>query len=183
MKKFVLPALILFIGVIAAAFTFNHKKEKVESGIKWLTWQQAVELNKTQPKKFFIDVYTDWCGWCKVMDKNTFTDAKTAEYMQKNFHCIKLDAEGKEPIDFNGHKFEFVAQGNRGVHTLAYSLLDGQMSYPTVVYLTEKFERVLISPGYKTPEKIMPELRFTAEEAFRNKSFDDFLKTANSNGQ
>lgn len=46
--------------------------------IRWYSIEEAVELNSKSKakdkKKFFIDVYTDWCGWCKKMDANTFTD-------------------------------------------------------------------------------------------------------------
>lgn len=177
MKRILIPALLLIMGGITiTAFTFKNNETKPVAAVKWLTWQEAVELNKTQPKKMLVDVYTDWCGWCKVMDKETFPNAEVAEYLNKNFHCIKLDAEMKETIEFNGHKFEHIAgTGRGGVHTLAYSLLDGNMSYPTIVYLTEKFERVVISPGYKKPNQIMPELKFTAEEIYKTKSFEQYV--------
>jgi thioredoxin-related protein len=61
------------------------------------------------------------------------------------------------------------------VHTLAYTLMDGQMSYPTIVYLTEKFELVAISPGYKKPVQLLSELKFSAENIYLKKSFQDFM--------
>jgi thioredoxin-related protein len=180
MKRLIFPALILLLcGLTFAAFTTKKENAKPTESVKWYTWQEAVELNKKEPKKLLVDVYTSWCGWCKVMDKETFTDPKVAEYLTKNYYCVKLDAEMKEAIEFNGHKFEHIAgQGRGGVHTLAYSLLDGQMSYPTIVYLTEKFERVVISPGYKKPNQLMPELKFTAEEAFKTKTFEEYMGQA-----
>ena len=42
--------------------------------VKWITFQEAIKLNETTPKKIFIDVYTNWCGWCKKMDQTTFKD-------------------------------------------------------------------------------------------------------------
>ncbi|NJN34452.1 MAG: DUF255 domain-containing protein [Saprospiraceae bacterium] len=143
--------------------------------MKWLTWQEAVELNKKQPKKILVDVYTDWCGWCKVMDRETFTNDTVATFLAEKFYCVKLDAEMKDAIDFNGHKFEYIAgQGRGGVHTLAYSLLDGQMGYPTIVYLTENYERVVISPGFKRPVQLMSELKFTADEVYKNKTWQEY---------
>jgi thioredoxin-related protein len=181
MKRIIMPALILLLGGITiTAFTFNKETTpKPVETVTWYTWQEAVELNKKQPKKLLVDVYTSWCGWCKVMDKETFTDPKIAEYLNKNYYCIKLDAEMKETIEFGGQKFEHIAGvGRGGVHNFAYSLLDGQMSYPTIVYLTEKFERVVISPGYKKPNQLMPELKFTAEEAFKTKTFEAYMGEA-----
>ena len=183
MKKYILPIILGTITLIAVSFTTkksNVKPSIVSEKITWYSWQQAVELNKTTPKKLLVDVYTDWCGWCKVMDKQTFPNDTVADYLNKYYYCVKLDAEGRDTIRFSNQTFVYITPekggGRNGIHTLAYSLLDGQMSFPTLVYLTEKMERVAISPGYKTPEKLMPELRFTAEEAFRTKTFENFMK-------
>ncbi len=175
MKKFFLPVFALLISSLAmTAFSFKNT-EPEPTKVKWLTWQEAFDLNKKEPKKILVDVYTDWCGWCKVMDRETFTDPKIAEYLTKNFYCVKLDAEMKESIDFNGHKFEYIAnQGRNGVHTLAYSLLDGNMGYPSIVYLTETYERVSISPGYKKPDQLIPELKYAAENIYKTKSWQDY---------
>ncbi len=171
MKKYLVFVFTALVGFQAWA---------QQSKVQWLTFEEAVEKSKTEKRKIFIDVYTDWCGWCKVMDKETFTNDTIAAYLAKNFHCVKLDAEMKEAIEFNGHKFEYIAgQGRGGVHTLAYSLLDGQMSYPTIVYLTEKYERVAISPGFKKPPQLLPELKFSAENIYLKKSFQDFMTAGN----
>lgn len=177
MKK-IQTSLFVFAVLALSAFTFSHKNESSAEKVKWLTWQEAVELNKKAPKKIMVDVYTDWCGWCKVMDRETFTDDKVSEYLTKNFYCVKLDAEMKESINFNGHKFDYIPnQGRNGVHTLAYSLLDGNMGYPSIVYLTETFERVSISPGYKKPDQLMNELKFTAEEIYKKQSWNDYVNS------
>ena len=81
--------------------------------VRWLSWDEAAKLAETEknPKKIFIDVYTDWCGWCKKMDKDTFQNAEVAKYMSKNYYMVKLDGEGKEPIVFRGKTFKFVPSG------------------------------------------------------------------------
>jgi thioredoxin-related protein len=183
MKKHFLAFSVLAIAVIAASFTLRHNEPKPKTEgqtVTWYSWQEAMELNKTMPKKLLVDVYTDWCGWCKVMDKQTFPNDTIAEYLNKHYYCIKLNAEMRDSIQFSGTTFIWVSPekggGRNGIHTLAYSLLDGKMSYPTIVYLNEKLERVIISPGYKKPEQLLPELRFTAEEIYKSKSWDDFMK-------
>ena len=182
MKKYILPIILGTITLIAVSFTIkksNAKSPAVSEKITWYSWQQAVELNKTTPKKLLVDVYTDWCGWCKVMDKETFPNDTIADYLNKNFYCVKLNAEMRDSIQFAGNTFIWMSPekggGRNGIHTLAYSLLDGQMSYPTIVYLSEKFERIVISPGYKKPAQLLPELRFTAEEIYKTKSWNDYM--------
>ena len=170
-------SLVVFASLLLAFCAFTHRSPQTEvteptevataDKINWYSFEEAVELNKTQPKKFLVDVYTDWCGWCKVMDKKTFTDEKVKAYVNEHFYAVKLNAEQKETINFNNNEFKYIpSAGKRGIHTLAYSLLDGKMSYPSIVYLNEKFERIAIAPGYKKPEQIMEELKFAAEEQY-----------------
>ena len=169
-------ALIVFAGIALTSFTANDTVAKVE----WLSWEEAAKRNETNPKKIFVDVYTSWCGWCKVMDKKTFTDPKVAAYLKEHFYAVKLDAESRDAINFRGDKFEFVEiEGSRrgGIHMLAYSLLEGKMSYPTVVTLNEKFERIAISPGFKEAPMMYNELKFAAEEHYKNSNFNEFMAT------
>ncbi len=180
MKKsfLVLSAAVLFIGLAAFTFVPNAAPApKTEGdGIQWMTFEQAVALNKTAPKKFVIDVYTDWCGWCKVMDRETFTKPEVIKYVSDNYYAVKLNAEQKEDIIFDGKTYPFVAQGRSGYHTFAASLLDNNMGYPTLVYLTEKFERVVISPGFKKPEQLMKELKFTGENNYAKMTWEQYMK-------
>jgi thioredoxin-related protein len=171
-------------GLIICASIFilmafkSHINKYPLSKVNWMTWEQAVNANKIKKKKIFIDVYTDWCGWCKVMDKETFANDTVVTYLNQNFYAVKLDAEQKEKIIFQNNTFEYVLpeEGNRGVHTLAYALLDGKMSYPTVVYLTEEFERIMVSPGYKQKTQLMKELIYSNEELYKTKSWDLYSK-------
>lgn len=145
--------------------------------INWMSWEEAVEANKKEPKKVFIDVYTDWCGWCKKMDKTTFMNPDIVKAINEDFYAIKFDAEQKEVINFNGAEFKFINQGRRGVHQLAYALLDGRLGYPAFVFLDEEFSRIMISPGYKQVDQLIKELDFSATGAYKEKSWEDFSKS------
>jgi thioredoxin-related protein len=143
-------------------------------GINWISWQEAVELSQTQPKKIFVDVYTDWCGWCKKMDASTFADAEVVKYVNDHFYAVKLNAEMKDEILFKDHTFKWVNTGRNGIHTLAYSLLEGKMSYPSFVMMNESFDRIAIMPGYKQPEQLLKDLRFAADEVYKKKSWEEY---------
>ena len=127
-------------------------------GIKWITWDEAVKANEQDPKLLFIDVYTDWCGWCKVMDRKTFTDPQVIKHINDNYYAVKFNAESEPPVSFRGQEFKVVEGGRRGIHTLAYALLDGELSYPSCVYLNSEFQRVTISKGFKEAEPFLAEL-------------------------
>jgi len=173
-------ALILCLGLSSLAFVdpfYGPDDENVEDTITWYSWDEAMELQKENPKKLFIDVYTDWCGWCKRMDKTTFKDKKVAEVMNEHFYAVKFNAEQKESIKYKDHTLKYLPNaGRRGVHELAYALLDGRMGYPSFVYLDENGDRITISPGYKDAKAIKKELTFVGEEHYKSKSYDDFSK-------
>ena len=160
-KSILLVALsILILGGIYAFSIVNPVENSTDNTkIKWYTLEEAIELNKTNKKKFAIDIYTSWCHWCKVMDKETFTDASVIEYMNEHFYAIKFDGEYKENITFQGKEFKFVNAGRRGINTLAYFLLDGRAAYPTIVYLDEDLNKVKVSPGFKKPDQMVEELK------------------------
>jgi len=62
-----------------------------------LTWQTSLAAGSAQAKlehKYVLaDVYTDWCGWCKRLDRDVFTNTKVVKYLEKDFVCVKVNAE------------------------------------------------------------------------------------------
>jgi thioredoxin-related protein len=163
---------ILLFLVLLVATSFRLPKE--ESPVKWLTFEQAVEKAKVEKRKIFIDVYTDWCGWCKVMDKNTFSEPRIAKILNENFYPVKLDAEQREDIVYAGHTFKFVESGRNGYHQLAASLLNNKLSYPTVVFLDEDFRIIQPLPGYQKPEEFHKIVQFIGEDHFKKISWTDW---------
>lgn len=146
--------------------------------VKWLSWNEASKLAETdaQPKKIFIDIYTDWCGWCKKMDKDTFQDPKVATYMADNFYMVKLDGEGNEPIEFRGKTYNFVPSGRNGYHEFAAALMNGRMSYPTTVFLDEKMNMLSPVPGYHKPDAFMEIARYFGDDIYKDKDWNAYKR-------
>ncbi|MEK6783210.1 MAG: DUF255 domain-containing protein [Bacteroidota bacterium] len=151
-----------------------------ESPVKWLTFEQAIEKSKTEKRKIFIDVFTDWCGWCKVMDKNTFSEAQVAKILNEKFYPVKFNAEQTEDVVFSGTTFKFIPSGNKGTHQLAAALLNNQMSYPTVVFLDEEFRMIQPLPGYQKAEAFHKIIQFIGEDHFRTKKWEEWQATYKS---
>ncbi|WP_139955736.1 thioredoxin family protein [Flavicella sediminum] len=142
--------------------------------INWLSFEEAVELNKTTPKKFLIDVYTDWCGYCKKMDKNTYDNKKIAALINKDFYAIKLDAEQKDSIVYKGKVFKFMPRGRRGSHQLAIDLLNGKMSYPSTIFLNKEENILDRIPGYLEPTIMEKIVVFFGQEIYTHTSWEAF---------
>lgn len=166
MKK-ILSLLLLSIFISVSGIAQNAK-------INWLTLEEAYQKVQTQPKKVLIDVYTDWCGWCKVMDKNTFTDPKVVDYVNKNYYAVKFDAESRADVKIGNtvYKFDAASRANQA----AIALLQGKMSYPSIVYLDDKFNMIQPIPGYMDAKAFHQLITFIGGNYFTKEQFEDYKK-------
>ncbi|CAN5209486.1 hypothetical protein BH10PSE19_BH10PSE19_22170 [soil metagenome] len=185
MKVYSLAALSILFIAFTAFITINvaeaGKQEQPE--IKWLSFEEAVKQSSKKPKKILIDVYTDWCGWCKVMDKQTFTDPIIVAYVSANYYAVKLNAEQREKIVFNGQDYNFILSNpnsNKGYHELAANLLDGKLSYPSTVVLDEKFNRIGLVPGFLKPEVFDQMLKYYGGDHHTKTPYEEFSKNYKS---
>ena len=127
-------------------------------GLEWMNMDQLAKIPLSGSKFYLIDVYTEWCGWCKVMDKKTFSDTEVQGYLKKNFHLIKFDAERNESVSFKNKIYNWVEGGKRGHNELALELLNGKMAYPGLVYLDADLNVIKVSSGYKNPKELLLEM-------------------------
>lgn len=184
-----LPALLLPLGLLAQAPTavvtealpvvapVVEQTPTEPAKVKWVTLAEAQEAVKKDPKPILIDVYTEWCGPCKMLSAKTFTDPQTVALMNKNFHCVKFNAEGPDPVKFKGQDFSNPdhvkdQQGRNGTHQLARAM--GVNAYPTVMYLDSDLNVITPVPGYVTPEQIEPILIYFGEGVYKTKDWAVF---------
>ncbi|MEY2828468.1 MAG: hypothetical protein RIQ33_326 [Bacteroidota bacterium] len=152
----------------------GHQAAEPASLVKWIDFKKAFEENKKVPKPFLIDIYTDWCGWCKHMMKTTYSNPAIAEYINNYFYPIQYNAEGKDTITFKDSVYINRGTGNRSVHDLTYQLIGNKLSYPTTVFLFNDLKSQAPVPGYLNEKQIEPVLLFFAETVYMNSTFEDF---------
>jgi thioredoxin-related protein len=159
MKKFLLLVLLLLsIGSISA------------QEINWMTMNEALAAQKKQPKKIFMDVYTTWCGPCKLLDKNTFSDKKVIDFINKNYYAVKFNGEGTEEITFEDFtytnpNYQEGRKGRNATHFFADALkLRG---YPSLVFFKEDGALIQAIPGYKTPQQLEIYLKMIANDDYQ----------------
>ncbi|MBE2246428.1 MAG: DUF255 domain-containing protein [Candidatus Competibacteraceae bacterium] len=169
--------ILLFLAILTGG---TQLALHAQSDVKWKTLEQAEKANKENKKKFFIDVYTDWCGWCKVMDQQTFQHPVISEILNTYFHPVKLDAEQKTPIVFNGKTYNFVASGRNGYNELAAEMLQGKLSYPTIVYLDENLGMIQPIAGFMKPAEIEPILMYFATDSYKTIEWPVYMQSFKS---
>lgn len=139
-----------------------------DAQIKWISWDEAQAKNQAEPRKIIVDVYTQWCGWCKKMDKATFEQTNIVSYINDNYYAVKFDAETKTDITFKNKAFKYVRNANSGYHELAHELTFGKLSYPTLVFLDEQLNIIQPIPGFKDPASLDKILKYFAEDYYKS---------------
>lgn len=140
MTKSVLGLIITFV-----LFSFTEP----EATVNWVSLSEAQELSKDSPKTIFIDFTADWCGWCKVMDKNTFSDATVASYMNENYYSVRLDYDSKEKLNFFGDQLTARELGTK------YKV----PGLPTILLVSHDNKKSKTLVGYKKPEPFLDKLK------------------------
>lgn len=165
------------INLIAFILFVNLNTINAQEKINWISIQQAEKLSATQPRKVLIDCYTDWCGWCKRMDATTFSDDAIIKYINQNYYAIKFNAEQKDTVIFKNYTFiNPDPASSRSTHQFASTLLNGQLGYPTMVFLDEQFAILSPLPGFVQATDLMPILHFFNANAQKTTTYEEYKK-------
>ncbi len=149
----------------------------VEPGrVNWITLEEAQEKSKTEKRKIFVDVMTDWCGWCKRMEETTFTDPAVAQYLNEHFYAVKFNAEQTNDIVFHNKTYRFKSNNGRGYHELASEWLNNRLSFPTSVFLDENLNLIQPLPGYQDATKLQAILHYFGTDSHRTTPWETYEK-------
>lgn len=173
MRNFVL---LFFLAVFSSGL-------QAQEQIKWMKMNEALEAQKKKPKKIFMDVYTDWCGPCKLLDKNTFSNKDVITFINENFYAVKFNAEGTEVVDYKGFtytnpNYQEGRKGRNATHFFAHALKIN--AYPNLVFFKENGDLIQNVPGYRTPRQLEIFLKMIASDDYleitTTEAWEDYKK-------
>ncbi|MES2656530.1 MAG: DUF255 domain-containing protein [Bacteroidota bacterium] len=151
----ILRTTLLFTVCIGlfASFTINKSTKE----LKWLDWNTGYPLAKKQNKIILVDAYTDWCGWCKKMDRDTYTDGEVINLLNKDFVIIKFNPE------LTDMEYELEGQKLTG-RELYTQLTQGKSTgFPTTYFIHPNKKQIQITAGYLAPAEFKKILEQTVQ--------------------
>ncbi len=171
--------LTVFITVQSFINIPSSLSDETTGPVHWYTFGEAVKLQKQKPKMIMVDVYTSWCGPCKMMSAYTFGHPVLALYLNEHFYPVKFNAETRDSVIFNGTFFinKNPEGAQRPVHDFAVSILDNKLMYPSIVFLNEELIRVQTMAGYYKADQFEPVLKFFGSGKYKDTKYEDFQKT------
>ncbi|MCB0515249.1 MAG: DUF255 domain-containing protein [Chitinophagales bacterium] len=162
---------VTFLSFVCPKGENNLKKEHVQ----WLNWDQAIKKSHTQPKKFFVILYTDWCLPCKQLEQTSLNDENLVHYINSNFYPIKLNAEDQKNLALNGKNYSFNAQvSKRGVNELALYLTDGNLVFPSTIIIDEFQEGKYTASGLLPVQEMSLFVSYLGSNLYKQTDWDMF---------
>lgn len=170
---------IFFLCSCITVFACAQQKEKDVAPLHWMSLAEAESAMQLENRPILIDLYTNWCSWCRVMDKKTYSNKNVIDYLQKKFYVVRINAETKETLIWQGKQYAYSPENK--INTIAIYLSGGNLVFPTTVIIPDKKEEPQAIAGYFEPKDFEVIVKYFGEKKYPDESFDAFqkkLKTA-----
>jgi thioredoxin-related protein len=165
----VLLAALLLLVVVPA-----HAAGPDAHGLAWMSWDAGLSRAAAADRPVLVDVYTDWCGYCRKMDREVYSREDVRDYVARHFVTVKINAESSKPATIASRRLSESAVASKFRVT----------GYPTTVFLKPNGEHLVSVPGYIPADRFLLLLRYIGDGHLeRGVSFDDFVAKAGANSR
>ncbi|UCD18134.1 MAG: thioredoxin fold domain-containing protein, partial [Candidatus Zixiibacteriota bacterium] len=146
----------------------DPQKPAVDSGtIVWRDYDEGMTLARQNGKHIMVNFATKWCGYCKKMNKTTFTEREIIGYLNEYFITIKVDGDSKRELNIDGYKIS-----ERNLTRAEYRVT----GYPTYWFLKSDGEKIGPAQGYKSKDQLLDILSYVKDDLYDSMSFGDYVK-------
>jgi thioredoxin-related protein len=141
----------------------------VAAPVAWHGWNEGLAAAAGGTKPVIVDVYTDWCGWCKRMDRDTYSRPEIGDYLNKHFVMVRLNAEGPEKLSYAGQSL--TARALAGGFQVT--------GYPTTIFLKPDGTHLVNVPGYIPADQFLKLVRFIGDGHMdKGESWEEYSRTS-----
>ena len=153
-------------------FSFAKVKQIEKEKINWISIEEANLKMKTDPRPVMIDLYKNWCYWCKVMDKKTYTNSKVISYINSHFYAVKVNAETKDILKWDNKEYDY-NPGNK-VNDFALYATGGELAFPNTIIFQKIQSQPASVPGFMEPKEMEVILKYFGEGAYKTQNFAEY---------
>lgn len=176
-QKRALAVMVFVLTVLALGFNVSNSMGGSGGGktaggrVEWVTFTEGFALAAKENKLLVIDFYTDWCHWCKVMDKETYGSQVVVDYGKDKVIFAKINAETEEKVKY------------KGAHYSGRELAQifGVSGFPMTAFVNAKGELITSVPGFIPAETFQRFLKYLAEGWYKKIKYDEFEKQEAAN--
>ncbi len=176
---------IIYVFVLVLLTSFKPVAKDTEKEINWVTMEEAIELQKTAPKKIMMDVFTNWCGPCKMLDKNTFHNEDVVDYVNEHFYAVKFNGEGNKSVTYKektyGNPNYDATKANRRNSAHEFARFLKVSAYPTMVFFDEEAKFITPVTGYLKPRQLELYLKLFVSDKYKDmttqEQFNEYYKS------
>jgi len=170
MKKNVIAIAVVLAIIVSSYFAINaNGSENPINDSKQKSFEEVLKNAQKDKKKIVINVYADWCKWCKKMDSDTFPDKEVQKELKRNFYFYKLNGESSDIVEYDGRKW------TKAQLTKAF----GIRGFPSTIFLNHDSKPITVLPGYVDAKTFASILRYIGDDIYLKMNFDEFMKKQN----
>jgi thioredoxin-related protein len=163
---------IILMAVLMMVVVSRTEETKHGTGLTWIRYDDGLKQAAKAKKPIIVDFYTDWCGFCKKMDKMTYADSTVSKYLKEHFVMVKVNGESKDPLT--------LPTGSMTGRELTRSF--SVTGYPTTWFLDPTGQRIDKLVGYVGPDKLIIVLRYFGDGSYKTQTWENYYaKVTNSN--
>lgn len=168
MKKNLVAISVILAIVIGSYFAINANGSEINSGNdeKGKSFEEILKLAQKDKKKVVVNVYADWCSWCKKMERETFPNQDVQKELKRNFYFYRMNGESNDIVEYDGRKW------TKAQLTKAF----GIRGFPATIFLNYNSQPITVLPGYVDAQTFTNILKYIGDDLYTKMTFDDFMK-------
>lgn len=187
MTRRLLPALLLTCALAPAAQAQPRDTvREAPPAVQWVNFEAGLKMASASGKHIMVDVYTDWCGYCKKLDAETYAEEGVRRILAESYVSVKLKGDSSRKLKVIGQALDdggktllqFVPSDTGGTSEVALSRMALRVrGFPTIAFLAPDGRLITKWDGYINAERFTQMINFIKDDLYEVMTFNDYLES------